>query len=151
MDCSLLDKNIYKSCLLNIEKISIDSNKLNIKEFDLSTNEEVDIDDFLIITRLFSITDIKKAKLLLKLIFSYQKSDGSLPNKIKDDNSHLYHHAPKPYISYISKIILNDYDKDLAIYIIPKLRKYISWMVNYFDPQKKGIYFCRNKNEALFY
>ena len=24
-------------------------------------------------------------------------------------------------------------------------------MVNYFDPQKKGIYFWRNKNEALFY
>ena len=151
MDCSLLDKNIYKSCLLNIEKISLDSNKLNFKEFDLLINEEIDIDDFLIITRLFSITDVKKAKLLLKLIFSFQKSDGSLPNKIKHNNSHIYHYAPKPYISYISKIILNDYDNDLAIYIIPKLRKYISWMVNYFDPQKKGIYFWRNKNEALFY
>ena len=87
MDCSLLDKNIYKSCLPNIEKISLDSNKLNFKEFDLLINEEIDIDDFLIITRLFSITDVKKAKLLLKLIFSYQKSDGSLPNKIKHNNS----------------------------------------------------------------
>ena len=64
-------------------KIFIDSNKLNFKEFDLLINEEIDIDDFLIITRLFSITDVKKSKLLLKLIFSYQKSDGSLPNKIK--------------------------------------------------------------------
>ena len=105
MDCSLLDKNIYKSCLLNIEKISLDSNKLNFKEFDLLINEEIDIDDFLIITRLFSITDVKKAKLLLKLIFSYQKSDGSLPNKIKHNNSHIYHYAPKPYILYIQNNI----------------------------------------------
>ena len=52
----------------------LDSNKLNFKEFDLLINEEIDIDDFLIITRLFSITDVKKAKLLLKLIFSYQNS-----------------------------------------------------------------------------
>ena len=151
MDCSLLDKNIYKNCLLNIEKIFIDNNKLNFNELNFVTNKEINIDDILIITRLFSITDIEKSKLLLKLIFSYQKSDGSLPNKIKPDNSHIYHYAPKPYLSYISKIILNDYDNDLAIFIIPKLRKYISWMVNYFDPQKKGIYFWRNQNEVLFH
>ena len=53
-------------------------------------------------------------------------------------------------ISYISKIILNDYDNDLAIYIIPKLRKYISWMVNYFDPQKKVFIFGEIKMKHYF-
>ena len=35
--------------------------------------------------------------------------------------------------------------------IIPKIRKYISWILNYFDPQKKGIHSWKNKNENLVF
>ena len=150
MDCSLLNKKIYEICLLNTEKINISNNKLNFSELDFVEDEKINIDEILIIIRFLSLTNVEKSKKLLKLVFSFQKSNGSIPNKISTNNTLKFDFAPKPYLSYLSKIILKNHDKELALFIIPKLRKYISWMLNYFDPQKKGIYSWRNKNEVLF-
>ena len=151
MDYSLLNKNIYKKCLSYLENITINPDSLDLNKFDFIINEAVNINDLFILIRAYSEIDTKKSQNLLEFIFKFQKSDGSIPCEINTNNIPIYNYAPKPFISYISKIVLSKCDNDFAILIIPKIRKYISWILNYFDPQKKGIHSWKNKNENLVF
>ena len=148
MDYSLLNKNIYKKCLLNLEEITIEHDSVNLNQFDFTVNNAVNINDLFIFIRAFAVIDNKKSQDLLKLIFKFQKSNGSIPNQI-NNNVPVYSYSPKPIIAYLSKVILLNHDKDFAIFIIPKIRKYISWTLNYFDPLRKGVHSWQNKNEIL--
>lgn len=111
--------------------------------------EELEISEFLIIIQSWSILNINIAIDLINTIFLLQSSSGAIPASVNNAGI-KFNSSPKPILSKTCEIIfLNSNREKLDNFPVSKLKKYILWIIKYFNPQGKNIHKWNHESESL--
>ena len=94
--------------------------------------------------------NIDIATQMLQTIFEIQTSSGSVPSEMKISGVVTSVAAPKPILCMICEAVLkHQKDNALAESLLPKLIRYLRWIVSHFDPTHQGLHSWRNQTEML--
>lgn len=113
-------------------------------------NEAVDVNTTLIQILAWAPSELEIAESLLTTILRLQTSSGSIPSAIDTKGLIIDLAAPKPIICMVAEEVLSKRkDPDLIATMLPKLARYLSWILSHFDPTRRGIHRWRNQSEPL--
>lgn len=86
---------------------------------------------------------------LIKAVMSAQQESGEIPRIIRPDGFHDFAWAPTPLLARSAWVVWQSQpDRSFHDYMLPRLQRYLTWAINYFDPDWTGLPAWRDAREA---
>lgn len=108
------------------------------------------INELLPLVSAWSAVDANVAQNLIRSTLSLQLPSGALPTHFRPNEPPKHLAAPLPLIAQATEIAWQaEHDPNFLHHAIPKLRRYMQWTLQHFDPQRKHLYYWQNNKEPL--
>ena len=87
---------------------------------------------------------------MLQTIFHIQTSSGSIPSVIKINGVVTSLAAPKPILCLVcEEVLLKKIDLEFIEFTIPRLIRYLRWIISHFDPNHRDLHSWRSQAESM--
>ena len=106
-------------------------------------------DDLYGLVRAWSYLAPSIATDLVKSSLSAQSDDGAIPRVVRPDGFHDERWAPLPLLARSAWLAWQAApDKSFHEFVLPRLQRYLTWAISYFDPEWRGLPIWRDAREA---
>lgn len=106
-------------------------------------------DDLYAQVRAWSMIHPPMACALVKTVLSAQKEDGAIPRIVRPDGFHDTQWAALPLLARSAWVAWQaEPNREFHDYVMPRLHRYLTWAVSYFDPEWRGLPVWRDAREA---
>ncbi|MDF7822470.1 hypothetical protein P4B35_00475 [Pontiellaceae bacterium B12227] len=96
------------------------------------------------------LIDIEVAEELLLCVLKIQTNAGAIPVEFAPHATHSVLEAPKPMLAKTIETVWQvRKDETFLNSALPLLRRHIQWLLNHFDPKRKGVHCWKNSAEAI--
>ena len=115
-----------------------------------SKNPMMDINEIYPLALAWRLMDIEVAEELLLCALKVQTNAGAIPVLYAPHTTHSVMEAPKPMLAKTVETVWKvREDEGFLGTALPLLRRHIQWLLNHFDPKRKGIHCWKNSAECI--
>ena len=111
---------------------------------------EFNIDELYPLAVAWRLIDPAVAEELVACALKLQTNAGAIPVQYAPHASHSVMESPKPLLAKTAELVWDMRQSDeFLTTILPLLRRHIQWMLNHFDPKRKGVHCWKNRSECV--